>query len=103
MWAFGVLVWEMYSGRRAWLGLSYTQVMQAVGYEQRAPDWPADAPPELAVSALCTCVHDAVCMPVHVYVMVSACLRMICDCMCTSMFLRLCLSLHVTCPYLSCQ
>ena len=33
VWAFGVLLWEMYSGRRAWLGLSYTQVMQAVGYE----------------------------------------------------------------------
>jgi len=77
VWAFGILVWEMYSGRRAWLGLSYTQVMQAVGYEQRAPDWPADAPPELAVSALCTCVHDGVCMPVHVHV--TACAR-VCFC-----------------------
>ncbi|KAL0048197.1 hypothetical protein WJX82_009711 [Trebouxia sp. C0006] len=55
VWAFGVLVWEMYSGRRAWLGLSYTQVMQAVGYDQRAPDWPADAPPELAAVARSCC------------------------------------------------
>ncbi len=91
----------MYGGRRAWLGLSYTQVMQAVGYEQRAPDWPAGAPPELAVSALYTRVHDAVCMPAHVYATVSACLCMICDCMRVRMFLHLCLSLHGTCPYLT--
>ncbi len=52
VWAFGVVLWEMYSGGRAWLGLSYTQVMQVVGYEQRGPEWPADAPHELAVSAL---------------------------------------------------
>lgn len=50
VWAFGVLLWEMYSGQRAWMGMSYTQIMQAVGYEQRSPDWPADAPAELAVS-----------------------------------------------------
>ncbi|DBA84846.1 TPA: hypothetical protein ACH3X1_005872 [Trebouxia sp. C0004] len=55
VWAFGILLWEMYSGRRAWLGLSYKQVMQAVGYEQRAPDWPADAPPELAAAARSCC------------------------------------------------
>ena len=47
--------------------------MQAAGCEQRAPDWPADAPPELAVSALCTCVCNAVCMPLHVHV--NACAR----------------------------
>jgi len=62
VWAFGILMWEMYSGRRAWLGLSYIQVMQAVGYEQRAPDWPADAPPELAGSALCTMLSVCLCM-----------------------------------------
>lgn len=49
VWAFGVLLWEMFSGQRAWAGLSYTQVMQAVGYEQRGPEWPASAPPALAV------------------------------------------------------
>ena len=52
VWAFGVLLWEMFSGQRAWAGMSYTQVMQAVGYEQRGPEWPASAPPALAVSAL---------------------------------------------------
>ena len=50
VWAFGVLLWEMFSGQRAWAGMSYTQVMQAVGYEQRGPEWPASAPPALAVS-----------------------------------------------------
>lgn len=48
VWAFGVLMWEMYSGQRAWIGMSYTQVMQAIGYEQRSPEWPADAPADLA-------------------------------------------------------
>lgn len=50
VWAFGVLLWEMFSGQRAWAGMSYTQVMQAVGYEQRGPEWPPSAPPPLAVS-----------------------------------------------------
>ena len=52
VWAFGVLLWEMYIGHRAWLSLSYTQVKQAIGHEQRGPEWPTDAPTELAVSAL---------------------------------------------------
>lgn len=52
VWSFGVLLWEMYSAQRAWIGMSYTQVMQAIGYEQRSPEWPADAPTELAVSLL---------------------------------------------------
>ncbi len=50
VWAFGVLLWEMYSGQRAWAGMSYTQVMQAVGYEQRGPEWPDQAPTSLKVS-----------------------------------------------------
>ena len=50
VWAFGVLLWEMYSGQRAWAGMSYTQVMQAVGYEQRGPEWPEQAPTALKVS-----------------------------------------------------
>lgn len=50
VWAFGVLLWEMYSGQRAWAGMSYTQVMQAVGYEQRGPEWPDQAPTALKVS-----------------------------------------------------
>ena len=49
VWAFGVLLWEMYSGQRAWAGMSYTQVMQAVGYEQRGPEWPDQAPNALKV------------------------------------------------------
>ena len=55
VWSYGVLLWEMYSGQRAWIGMSYTQVMQAVGYEQRSPEWPADAPAQLAVSSLMLC------------------------------------------------
>ena len=51
VWAFGVLLCEMYSGHRAWLGISYTQVMQAVAYEQRGPEWPSEAPHQLMASA----------------------------------------------------
>ena len=49
VWSFGVLLWEMYSGQRAWAGMSYTQVMQAVGYEQRGPEWAQTTPTALAV------------------------------------------------------
>ena len=62
VWAFGVLLWEMFSGQRAWAGMSYTQVMQAVGYEQRGPEWPASAPPALAVSPKHT---DVKCLPCY--------------------------------------
>lgn len=47
VWAFGVLLCEMFCGHRAWLGMSYTQVMQAVAYEQRGPEWPPEAPHQL--------------------------------------------------------
>lgn len=62
VWAFGVLLWEMFSGQRAWAGMSYTQVMQAVGYEQRGPEWPPSAPPPLAVSPHSD-THVECCMP----------------------------------------
>ena len=51
VWSYGVLLWEMYSGQRAWSGMSYTQLMQAIGYEKRGPLWPDDAPADLAVSS----------------------------------------------------
>ncbi len=47
-------------------GRDWACCTQAAGHEQRAPDWLADAPPELTVSALWLCVHDGVCMPASV-------------------------------------
>ena len=49
VWSFGVLLWEMYSGQRAWGGMSYKQLMQAIGCDKRRPQWPSNAPQELAV------------------------------------------------------
>lgn len=49
VWSYGVLLWEMYSGQRAWSGLSYTQLMQAIGYEKKSPQWPDIAPADLKV------------------------------------------------------
>ena len=52
VWAFGVLLWEMYAGQRAWAGMSYTQVMQAVGYEQTGPESPTTESASLGVGPL---------------------------------------------------
>ena len=49
VWSYGVLLWEMYSGQRAWSGLPYTQLMQAVGYEKKSLQWPDTAPADLKV------------------------------------------------------
>jgi serine/threonine protein kinase len=44
--SFGVVLWELMSGRRAWRGMGPMQIMNAVTLEKRTllvPDhWPAD-------------------------------------------------------------
>ena len=59
VWAFGVLLLEMYTGRTAWLGMPYRQVWQAIAEEHRSPKWPAHAAPQLAASspALASITH----------------------------------------------
>ena len=48
VYAFGVLLWEMVSGQRAWDGLTPAQVMLAVALQKRALVYPSNALPELA-------------------------------------------------------
>ena len=50
VWSFGILLWEMYTGQRPWHGMSYKQLMQTIGRDKQSPQWPADAPANLAVS-----------------------------------------------------
>ena len=70
--SFGVLLWEMLSGRRAWAGLAYVRVVQAVAIDGKSPQFPDSAPADYAVSharqcrtkgasASCTALHPAPC------------------------------------------
>lgn len=47
MYAFGVLLWEMMNGRRAWDGLTPAQVMLAVALQQQTLSYPPNAHPDL--------------------------------------------------------
>lgn len=44
MYAFGVLLWEMFIGRPAWDGLSSAQLAYAVLVDKQTLDIPEDAP-----------------------------------------------------------
>ena len=70
--SFGVLLWEMLSGRRAWAGLAYVRVVQAVAIDGKSPQFPDSAPADYAVSkvrqcrtmgvlASCTAMHLVLC------------------------------------------
>ena len=48
VYAFGVLLWEMVNGQRAWDGLTPAQVMLAVALQKRTLVYPSNALPELA-------------------------------------------------------
>lgn len=45
MWAFGVLLWEMFTGTRAWAGLLHAQIMCQVTVMGQSLELPASAPP----------------------------------------------------------
>ncbi len=47
MYAFGVLLWEMMNGKRAWDGLTPAQVMLAVALQKQTLKYPPNAHPEL--------------------------------------------------------
>ena len=51
VYAFGVLLWEMVSGQRAWGNLSTPQVMLAVANHQNQLTYPNWAPAELVKCA----------------------------------------------------
>jgi len=48
VYAFGVLLWQMWTGARPWAGMAHAQVVRAVAAEGRALAWPDDAPQGLA-------------------------------------------------------
>jgi len=47
-YAFGVLCWEMWTGKRAWSGMHCTQIVIAVTIRQRRLRLPSDAPAAFA-------------------------------------------------------
>ena len=47
MYAFGVLLWEMMNGKRAWDGLTPAQVMLAVALQKQTLTYLPHAHPEL--------------------------------------------------------
>lgn len=48
VYAFGVLLWEMVIGQRAWDGLTPAQVMLAVALQKKTLIYPSNSLPELA-------------------------------------------------------
>lgn len=44
VYAFGVCLWQMWTGARPWHGLTHAQIVRAVTAEGRALAWPANAP-----------------------------------------------------------
>ena len=48
VYAFGVLLWEMVNGQRAWDGLTPAQVMLAVALQKKTLVYPSNSLPELA-------------------------------------------------------
>ena len=48
VYSYGVVLWEMWNGKRAWEGASMGQVVFAVTVRGQRLTLPADAPPELA-------------------------------------------------------
>ena len=60
--SFGVLLWEMWTGQRAWAGLTFPRILQAVAFEGKSPCFPDAAPVEYAVrlgGLVCAAVHKA--------------------------------------------
>ena len=53
MYAFGVLLWEMMNGKRAWDGLTPAQVMLAVALQKQTLKYPPNAHPELVRQGPC--------------------------------------------------
>eukprot|EP00208_Stichococcus_sp_RCC1054_P003857 CAMPEP_0206143306 /NCGR_PEP_ID=MMETSP1473-20131121/20046_1 /ASSEMBLY_ACC=CAM_ASM_001109 /TAXON_ID=1461547 /ORGANISM="Stichococcus sp, Strain RCC1054" /LENGTH=721 /DNA_ID=CAMNT_0053538645 /DNA_START=222 /DNA_END=2387 /DNA_ORIENTATION=+ len=54
VYAFGILVWEMVTGTRAWAGMSHTQVLSAVGFNKERVHFPTGPGYDQDVAALAT-------------------------------------------------
>jgi serine/threonine protein kinase len=48
VFAFGMILWEMYTGRLPWAGRSFSEVRSCVSSGTERPAIPSSAPPELA-------------------------------------------------------
>ena len=54
MYAFGVLLWEMVAGCRAWASMKHAQVMHCIVVERKSLQFPAHAPqPYRALAQQC--------------------------------------------------
>ena len=45
VYAFGVLMWEMMAGCRAWASMKHAQIMHSIVVERKALQFPAHTPP----------------------------------------------------------
>ena len=52
VYAFGVLLWEMYNGQRAWAGLLFAQLSYAMFVEKRSLQFPEGTPEGFRTLAL---------------------------------------------------
>ncbi|KAK9815222.1 hypothetical protein WJX72_000200 [[Myrmecia] bisecta] len=52
VYAYGVLLFELYSGQRAWARMRHAQVIHAVAIQHKHPEFPPDSPPKYADLAL---------------------------------------------------
>jgi serine/threonine protein kinase len=60
VFAFGVCLWQMWTGARPWHGLTHAQIVQAVAVEGKTLAWPQDAPEGLAaVGEACLSHHPS--------------------------------------------
>jgi hypothetical protein len=59
VYAFGVLLWEMMAGCRAWASMKHAQVMHCIVVEQRSLVFPPHTPADYAHFAMRCLSHEA--------------------------------------------
>ena len=69
VYAFGVLLWEMYTGQRPWSGLGQMQIIFHLTQRKKRLQFPSETPPQLQVCGqvnrlgfcqyVCGCMHVA--------------------------------------------
>ena len=52
VYAFGVLLWEMYTGQRPWSGLGQMQIIFHLTQRKKRLQFPSETPPQLQVCCL---------------------------------------------------
>jgi hypothetical protein len=59
VYSFGVLLWEMMAGCRAWASMKHAQIMHTIVVEQRSLKFPAYTPPDYLALAQQCLSHEA--------------------------------------------